>query len=203
MKNLFGKLLVVALLGVGFASCMKDKGDDSWYEEQIKNQKRIDSTLKAQEPILEDYALANFDSPVYDDSTGFWFEILAPATDDSYEYKINSSGGWVTPVATVKYKGELLNGTVFDEPSQPVEMSIVERSQFQNGLIPAWPIAFRPETIVFGGKEYKTGLIPGGLKKGHKIRFVAPSPYCYDNQNSEKIPANSPLVFTIEVININ
>jgi FKBP-type peptidyl-prolyl cis-trans isomerase FkpA len=70
------------------------------------------------------------------------------------------------------------------------------------GLIPAWPIAFRPKTIVFNGRTHHTGLVEGGLKKGHKIRFVAPSPYCYDTRASDKVPANSPLVFTIEVQDI-
>lgn len=204
MKKLFKTVLFALAATVFFAACNKsdDFNYDDYYEQIAKEQQRIDSTLKAQAPILKEYALRNFQNPVFDDSTGFWFEILSPATDNSYEYTITSSGSWVTPTASVKYKGQLLNGTVFDEPSQPVSMSIVESSQYTSGLISAWPIAFRPKTIKFNDKTYYTGLIEGGLKKGHKIRFVAPSPYCYDKSSSEKIPANSPLDFTIEVIDI-
>ncbi len=204
MKQLFKTVFFALAATVFFAACNKseDVNYDDYYEQLAKEQKRIDSTLTAQKPILREYAMNKFDNPQYDDSTGFWFEILAPATDTSYQYTITSAGSWVTPIATVKYKGELLNGTVFDEPSQPVSMNIVEASQYNQGLIAAWPIAFRPKTITFNSKKYYTGLIDGGLKKGHKIRFVAPSPYGYDKTSSEKIPANSPLVFTIEVVDI-
>ena len=206
MKKLFSILSVVALMATTFTSC--NKGDDfdyDGYNEQLrKNQERIDSTLRVQKPILEAYAMEHFENPVYNDSTGIWFEILQPATptENPYEYPLTSNGQWITPTATVKYKGELLNGTVFDESSQAISMNIVEQSQYGPGLIPAWPIAFRPKTIVFGGETFHTGLVEDGLQKGHKIRFVAPSPYCYDNRKSDKIPADSPLVFTIEVIDI-
>lgn len=205
MKKILKTLVLTLAVGTFFASCNKDT-DNSWYEEQELLRKkeiaRIDSTLKAQAPLLKTYAEENFTNPTLDDSTGFWFEILTPATDQSYQYTLTSSGNWVTPIASVKYKGELMNGTVFDEPSQPISMNIVQSSQSQNGLIPAWVIAFRPKKITFNGTEFNTGLIEGGLKKGHKIRFIAPSPYCYDNISRDKIPANSPLVFTIEVLDI-
>jgi len=204
MKNLL-KIAVFSLLSIFvFASCNKESDIDyPDYEELLKKeQKRRDSILTVQKPILQAYALENLDQPIYDDTTGIWFEILNPPTDTSFEYVVNSNGTWVTPTATVKYKGQLLNGTVFDEPSQPTVLSIVEATQFQQGLITLWPIAFRPQKITFGAKEYHTGLITGGLKKGHKIRVISPSIYGYDNGKTDKIPANSPLDFTIEVLDI-
>ncbi len=207
MKNLFKPLFAIILTAITFTACMdKSDIDNTDYLEQIaKERRRVDSTLTAQKPILKAYAEEHFTNPMFDDSTGIWFEVLKPATDETYEYKVNSSGSWITPVATIRYKGQLLNGTVFDAPTQPVEFQIVESSQYNpSGLILSWPIAFRPRKITFGGKEYHTGLTEKGLKKGSQIRFVAPSPYCYDNRATAdgKIPKDSPLDFTIEVVEI-
>lgn len=193
-----------------FTSCLKD--DDSvpnnQQEELLTRKKRIDSTLRSQEPILRAYALENFSYPVYDDSTGIWYEILSLPENSSYTYTVTESGQWITPVATVKYKGILLNGNAVDEVNDPKEIFIQDGGTTQRGLIPAIPIAFRPEKVTFRGQDIHTGLIPGGLQKGHKIRFVAPSPFCYDDvaiRNAEgviMIPKDSPLDYTIEVINI-
>lgn len=206
MKKLLTLTLATLFGAVLMTSCNKsdDFNYDEYYKQLEKEKKRVDSTLNAQKPILREYALANFENPVLDDSTGIWFEILEPAiiTETPYQYSLTQAGQWVTPVATVKYKGYLMNNTVFDENSQPTVMNIVEASQYQSGLIPAWPIAFRPKTITFGGKEFHTGLVKDGLQKGNKIRFIAPSPYCYDTKSSEKIPANSPLIFEIKVEDI-
>jgi FKBP-type peptidyl-prolyl cis-trans isomerase FkpA len=174
------------------------KEDNSWYEEQIKNQQRIDSTLAAQESILEEYALNNFEAPVYDDSTGIWFEVIQQGDEDSYSYMFSSSGQIIAPTVTIKYEGKLMDGTVFDATEEG------NTSNFPLGsLIYAWQVAFLPQTIDYNGTDIAVpGLTETGLKKGSKIRFIAPSPYCYDNQEMEKVPANSPLVFTIEVVDI-
>lgn len=203
MKKITKLFLAFTSCAFIFASCNNDDFDYDDYNERLEQEaRRIDSTLKAQAPILEEYALTHFDEPTYSDSLGIWFEILQEPTDDSYEYIVTNDGYFIDPTATVKYKGELLDGTVFDDQTTPMEMVIRFGSQMANGVIPAWVYAFRPETITFGGTKHYTGLVPDGLKKGHKIRFVAPSPYCYDNNSSDKIPANSPLVFEIEVTEI-
>ena len=203
MKNF--KLLLVAVVAIlSISSCMKNEyvEDNSWAE----NQARIDSTLEAQKSVLAEYAMENLgDGRQFNDTTGIWFEILETPTEEeakAFEYSISPQGSFVTPSAKVKYKGQLLNGTVFDEPSIAADFLIRSGSSFQQGVIPAWTIAFYPETVVYNGQTYHTGLVEDGLKKGHKIRFIAPSPYCYDNRSSEKIPADSPLDFTIEVIDI-
>lgn len=208
MKKLLG-IITVAILGVAtITSCNKsdDFNYDEYYKKIEQERRRVDSTLNAQKPILEAYAKANFDNPVLDDSTGIWFEILEPATatENPYKYSLTSNGQWVTPIAKVIYTGYLMGkeSDPFDQTSQPVEMNIIEASQYTQGLIPAWPIAFRPKTIIFNSKEFHTGLIDGGLQKGNKIRFITPSPYAYDNRSSDKIPANSPLIFEIKVEDI-
>lgn len=209
MKNLFKVFIALVIGATTLASCNSNNDyDDSEYWKQVEaNKRRIDSILKVQAPVLEAYAKQHFDNPQLDDSTGFWFDELAKPTeedDKAYEYVVNSNGTWRTPTATVKYEVRLLTDDApVDAPSQPVELQIVEASQFNpNGLIQAWPIAFRPAKITFNGQKYNTGLVEKGLKKGSKIRFVAPSPYCYDNTAKDKIPANSPLDFTIEVKDI-
>lgn len=207
MKTLSKLTFAFVAIVLLFASCMKDDNNNSndYYEELLKEIARRDSTLKAQAPLLRTYVMNpenGFTNPVLNDSTGIWFEVINEPTDTTYQYRINSNNAWVTPMATVKYKGMLLNKTVFDEPSLPVDLSIIEGTQYQNGLIQAWPIAFRPKTINLNGKTYHTGLTEKGLKKGSKIRFVTPSVYGYDNATKDKIPANSPLDFTIEVVDI-
>lgn len=206
MKNLFGKLVVVLTLVVGFSSCMKDDYD-SWNEEQAKQaeleRKRIDSTLNAQASLLEEYAAANFENePIQSDSTGIWYEILEVGDADSYTYTN------AYPTITVKYIGRTISsseeGEIFeDKTTDEFPNGVTFSSSNWPNLINSWFYAFFPETITIDGTTFKTGgLTTTGLKKGSKIRFVSPSPYCYDNKSSEKIPADSPLDFTIEVIDI-
>lgn len=206
MKNLVKLLFAVLILGITFVSCKSnDYNDDDYWKQVEQNNRRIDSILKDQAPLLKKFALDNFENPQFDDSTGFWFDVLQTPTDEddkAFEYVV-SGNGWKAPLATVKYTGKLVkDGSTFDSSTDPVEMRIIPASQFNQGLILAWPIAFYPKSIKQGGKEYPTGLLEKGMKKGSKIRFIAPSPYCYDNRSLDKIPANSPLDFTIEVTKI-
>ncbi len=80
-------------------------------------------------------------------------------------------------IVTLRYKGSLLNGNVFDqtEPGKTMKANL-------KGLI--------------GG--FQEGLI--GQKKGAKIRLIIPPNLGYGDQALEKIPANSILLFEIEVI---
>lgn len=80
-------------------------------------------------------------------------------------------------IVTLAYKGNLLNGTVFDqtEPGKTMKANL-------KGLI--------------GG--FQEGLL--GQKKGAKIRLIIPPNLGYGDQNLDKIPSNSFLIFEIEVI---
>lgn len=189
MKNF--KLLLVAFLAViTVSSCMKNE-DNSGIDYE-KEQQRIDSTLKAQAAPLAAYAAANFGPTAKKDSaTGIWYEVLPSTVDSTFEY-VSYGNSWVPVVANVKYKGQLMDGKVFDEKTTATQMAI-------NNVIPAWLYIFYPKNST---PNSFSGILPDGLLKGNKVRFIAPSPYCYDNKSNENIPANSPLVFTIEVTDV-
>ena len=42
-----------------------------------------------------------------------------------------------------------------------------------------------------------------GMKKGSKADFVCPPDYAYGSRSRPKIPANSVLLFSVEVVDIN
>ncbi len=97
-------------------------------------------------------------------------------------YKIEKAGEGASPKATdtvkVHYKGTLTDGTVFDssyERGEPIEFQLSQ-------LIPAWIEA-----------------IPM-LKKGGKMEIVLPPELGYGARQAGKIPANSTLIFEIELL---
>lgn len=97
-------------------------------------------------------------------------------------YKIEKAGEGEQPAATdtvkVHYKGTLTDGTVFDssyERKEPIEFQLSQ-------LIPAWVEA-----------------IPM-LKKGGKMEIVVPPQLGYGERQAGKIPANSTLIFEIELL---
>ncbi len=183
MKKL--NVLVLGLMvTIGVSSCIKD-GETFDPAAQYQLEK----------PIIEEYAKANLSAPSFNESWGIWYEIIDPGEPGSYEYKVTSQGGLEFPTVTVKYTGQLLDGTVFDsrQEDEGVKLSL------GGNIITAWPVAFFPQKIEDNDVN---GLTVSGLQKGAKIRFVTPSRWAYANQSSGKIPANSPLDFEIEVLDI-
>ena len=91
-------------------------------------------------------------------------------------YVIENSGTGVQPNAcssvTVHYKGSLTNGTVFDERDYQFSLS---------GVIPGW-----------------TNGVPL-IKKGGRIHLYIPPSLGYGSQPNGPIPANSILVFDIDL----
>ncbi|TYR35001.1 peptidylprolyl isomerase [Sphingobacterium phlebotomi] len=211
MNNLSKLLFFFVLATMGFTSCSKsdDNGTD-WAEEQrIRdsiNNARIEALLEEQAPILKDFAEERLPGAVLDDSTGIWFKIHEPGEEGSYSYRlVPGSMGRLSlsnPTVKVKYVGKLLNGDVFDETTADDPKKETFSSPL-GSLIVAWNYAFYPKEIRLNGNDYKIGgLTEKGLQKGAIIEFVAPSPYCYDNAASDDIPADSPLHFYIEVVDI-
>jgi FKBP-type peptidyl-prolyl cis-trans isomerase len=101
-------------------------------------------------------------------------------------YVIDAPGsGSATPTicsaVSVKYKGQLTNGTVFDQATTPVSFQL-------GGLIESW----------------KKGILL--IKAGGKIRLYCPPSLAYgsqeirDGSGNVVIPANSILVFEIELV---
>ena len=89
-----------------------------------------------------------------------------------------------TDIALVQYQGRLLDGTTFDKSQQPTPMPVA---------------AADPAT----GKQ---GVVPGFsqalklMSKGAKYRFWIPAKLGYGEQANGPIPANSTLVFDVELI---
>ncbi|MBD2811416.1 FKBP-type peptidyl-prolyl cis-trans isomerase [Xenorhabdus sp. Vera] len=99
-------------------------------------------------------------------------------------YKIEKEGTGKAPKETdtvvVNYKGSLIDGQVFD--------SSYERKE---------PLSIRLDSVIPGWKE---GL--QNVKKGGKITLVIPPKLAYDQASLPKIPANSTLVFNVELLDI-
>jgi len=183
--NNMKKITVLALgfmVAVGLSGCIKDR---ETFDPQAQYQ--------IEKPIIEEYATTELSNPQFHEETGIWYQILNPGESGSYEYKIVNNQ-IEAPTITVKYSGWLLNGTKFDENQTDAGF---KRSL--GGVITAWQIAFLPQEI--DGEDIG-GLTVEGLQVGSKIRIVTPSYLAYGNQSSGNIPANSPLDFEIEVLDI-
>ncbi|MFA5192382.1 MAG: FKBP-type peptidyl-prolyl cis-trans isomerase [Verrucomicrobiia bacterium] len=106
-------------------------------------------------------------------------------TSSGLQYKVIKSGTGATPKATdgvkVHYHGTLINGTVFDssvERGEPISFPV-------NGVIPGWVEALQI------------------MKVGDKWTLFIPAKLAYGEQSpSPKIPANSPLIFEVELLGI-
>jgi FKBP-type peptidyl-prolyl cis-trans isomerase len=105
-------------------------------------------------------------------STGVYYEILEPGSDNKPK---------AASTIYVKYKGTLLNGTVFDQQTNPGRTGFV-----LNNLIDGWKV-----TIPYIGK-------------GGSIRISVPSSLAYGCQGQPSanppIAPNSPLYFEIELV---
>jgi FKBP-type peptidyl-prolyl cis-trans isomerase len=103
---------------------------------------------------------------------------------DGIQYKIMKEGTGafpaVTDTVTVHYKGTLLDGTVFD--------SSIDRGE---------PVTFPLNQVIKGWTE--------GMQKcklGGKIQLFIPSELAYGDKATGPIPANSTLIFEIELLKI-
>jgi FKBP-type peptidyl-prolyl cis-trans isomerase FkpA len=103
-------------------------------------------------------------------------------TNVYYVLELQGSGGHPTlsSTVTVRYKGYLLDGTVFD--------------QSPNGQTVSFPL----EDLIPGWQE----AIPL-LQKGGKGTFWIPSVLAYGTYAVGSIPANSVLIFDIELVDFS
>ncbi len=151
----------------------KEKNDKDFKDYLTKNKKMLDNQIAE----LKDYALKN-NIKTTQTPMGVLVEIATPGTGEK-------------PVdgkhAQVMYKGYLVNGKVFD-----ANMGADARHK-------------DPIDVVFGGGR----TIPGfedGLKlfnKGAKGRILIPAALAYRDQDSPEIPANSNIIFDIEVVDVS
>ncbi|MBA2612039.1 MAG: FKBP-type peptidyl-prolyl cis-trans isomerase [Bacteroidetes bacterium] len=110
-------------------------------------------------------------------------KLNAIATGSGLYYVISSQGTGIQPNAnsnvTVNYKGSLKDGTVFDQSA-------------------AVGATFNLNSVIKGWQEG----IPY-FKKGGKGVLLIPSALGYGAQATGSIPANSVLIFDIDLINVN
>ena len=109
------------------------------------------------------------------------FDTTGSANGVYYKILQEGNGDFVTlnDTLVVNYKGQLLNGFVFDESKTKPAVFPLKR------LIKGWQI----------GLPF--------CKQGGKIRLIIPSALAYSIRNLGIIPPNSILIFDIEVLEIN
>ena len=111
---------------------------------------------------------------------------LFKTTASGLKYAVITEGTGLTAdsgkVVTVNYSGYLENGTKFDssvERDDPISFVVG-----QGQVIPGWDEGLRL------------------LKKGSKARFIIPPKLGYGELQLEKIPANSTLIFDVELLDV-
>ncbi len=146
--------LFLAVLSLSTLSCLKDVSPEEQLEIDIQK--------------IKDYLVAN--------------NLTATETPSGLHYIITLEGAGGNPNllsnVTVKYKGYLLDGMVFDETSGSATATFP-----LGNLIEAWQ-----EGIPL-------------LKKGGKGTFFSPSALAYGPNGVSGIPGNSVLIFEIELVN--
>ena len=208
MKNSV-KLFFVFLLAVGVSSCMKNDSTPLYDGDAI---------LAIEKPIIEQYIADHdeLDGMVQYKETGIWYKIIQEGVKPEYDsegklvpgngyylYNINSGGGIEAPRVGVDYEGKLVaTEVVFDKNNTgTADDKLFSLRQ----VIQGWQIAFLPKTLKDKeGKDVNVdGLTDLGLQQGSEIRIILPSPYGYQNRTDiAKIPANSPLEFSIKVLKV-
>lgn len=102
-------------------------------------------------------------------------------TESGLQYEIIEQGNDVVPVAKdtvwVRYKGTLIDGTVFDETAEGAD-----------------PIHFTLNSVIKGWQE---GL--GLIGEGGKIKLYVPSSLGYGENAPQSIGPNSTLIFDVEL----
>jgi FKBP-type peptidyl-prolyl cis-trans isomerase len=112
-------------------------------------------------------------------------------TEDGLEYRILKAGTGKAPqsgadMVTVKYKGALINGKVFDEHDDAVTATAGKTATFPAGaLIPGWVEALSL------------------MKEGDQWELVLPSDLGYGPEGAGKdIPGNQTLVFEMTLVSV-
>lgn len=222
MKTLFKTVMFAAVGAVLFASC-NDSSDNYDYEaEYLKQEKAIDSIFQKDAKIIANFVDDTFQEDSlkitynYLDKTikrGFWYKVITQPTeenDNAYKYQVNSTGYGlpiIAPKVNIKYTARLLDGPtvlegtiVENEPGGDYDFA----SNTSKVINWAWVYSFSPYSIRINETNTTKigGLTKNGLKVGSKIIVVSPSYWAYGSTKSDKIPANSPLVYEFEVLSI-
>jgi len=141
-------------------------------EENQRKQEEELARLKEEEPKKLDAYIAKNKITVKPTNSGLYYIELK-----------KGKGEKITPNSVVKvhYRGELIDGTVFDssEGKEPIEV-IVGIGE----VMPGWDEALQM------------------MQKGTKAKIILPSSIAYGKQAVGSIPPYSTLIFTLEVIDV-
>ncbi len=132
-----------------------------------KNADSLIETKLEQVKILEYISAGKFDTT--GSARGVYYQILQEGKGDLVS---------INDTVVVFYKGQLLNGMIFDETKEEPAVFPLKR------LIKGWQI----------GLPF--------CRQGGKIRLIIPSSLAYSIRNMEKITPNSILVFEVEVVTL-
>ena len=172
-------------MGLVMEDFLKAKGTPNPYDSTFTSQFKID--LKHMDRILGDYINKRVEyknEQAKKASDAFLAENAKKAdvstTESGLQYTIIEAGAaekvGASDTVKVNYKGCLADGTVFDE-NQGIEF-------VANQVIPGWT----------------EGL--GLVGEGGKIKLYIPSDLGYGDRDLPTIPANSVLIFDVEVLEV-
>lgn len=214
MNNILKTAFIVALGSLAFTSCREN--DDTDYEAQyLKAEKQVDSLLSAQKIAIEAYKAANLANAKEDTvnytfnyldkkvKRGIWYFVNNEPTDNTYSYGMSSTGqSLLYPKLKLKYTAKLLNNTIVESDITPAGGDY-NLGVSSSKITPIWYFSFYPYSLQFNGSPVILGgLTKDGLKKGSKMTVITPSIYAYGSTSKTDIPANSPLVYEFEVVEI-
>ncbi|ATM76514.1 MULTISPECIES: FKBP-type peptidyl-prolyl cis-trans isomerase [Serratia] len=164
---------------------------DAFAKQSKLNDSDIEKTLQGFEVRVKASAQAKMEQDAKENEAkgakyaeAFAKEKGAKKTESGLLYKVEKEGTGEAPkdsdTVVVNYKGTLTDGTVFD-------------NSYDRGE----PLSFRLDGVIPGWTE---GL--KHIKKGGKIKLVIPPALAYGKNGVPGIPANSTLVFDVELLDV-
>ncbi len=164
---------------------------DAFADKSKLSDQEIEQTLQAFEARVKSSAQAKMEKDAKENSDkgktfrdSFAKEKGVKTSATGLMYKIDKAGTGEAPkdsdTVVVNYKGTLIDGKEFD-----------------NSYTRGEPLSFRLDGVIPGWTE---GL--KNLKKGGKIKLVIPPELAYGKTGVPGIPANSTLVFDVELLDI-
>lgn len=211
-KNLFWLIALLFTLSFGFMSCAEDTTvEDPYANWEVRNEHYIDSiadVARANEipelnevgkwVIKRNYKISNGGSlnpGLGGSSVGSNPFETPPSVNDSVYMKVlevgegsNRISPLYTDTVSVYYRGELINGTVFDQNySGDLDTEVHVPTHFAlqadqtDGLIVGWITAL----------QY--------MKEGDRVELYIPAALGYVPQSQSSIPANSVLKFDLKL----
>lgn len=160
----------------GFCDAMLDNWNVMTFEEADETSNRLYETLiSAQFTKVRDESLAFLEAKAKEE------KVVKTASGLMYEV-IKLGDGGPKPTATsdveVRYRGELIDGTVFDESTTPITLNL-------GGVIKGWTEGLQLMSV------------------GDKYRFYIPSELGYGEQGAgNDIKPGAALVFEVELVSI-